>query len=342
MDNTDNKPDNMGKFFTVSPYPHRPATPWKLEIRASFAGRKIRRFFGTALEAEVTGETLCRQIRERGTAFLDNKSLSLSAAWRKFAPRAEGKSLSHRQKVERVGRRLCEKFGATMPLEFITTAQLDAWIAGIPGTGTTKAVDFRYARMFFRWAERFDLIPRNPMKALDCPVAKPKRNILSPEEMRAVLKDKKSSEWLRVAMLLGGFAGLRSTEILRMNWEDVASGQIHVRPGVMKDSGGFSERIVDFTPPLTRRAGKLCGKTGKLVPVPDRVFHAARRDMSLRLGWPRWPENALRHSFATYHLADCKNPGLTAFQMGHTSPAMVQRVYAVPARLANAAEWWAI
>jgi hypothetical protein len=37
-----------------------------------------------------------------------------------------------------------------------------------------------------------------------------------------------------------------------------------------------------------------------------------------------------------------KNAGKTAYQMGHTNPAMVQRVYAVPARKADGAAWWAI
>jgi len=48
-------------------------------------------------------------------------------------------------------------------------------------------------------------------------------------------------------------------------------------------------------------------------------------------GTHSWPANALRHSFATYHLGQCGNPGTTAFQMGHTNPAMVQRAHAVPA-----------
>jgi len=39
--------------------------------------------------------------------------------------------------------------------------------------------------------------------------------------------------------------------------------------GIMKDSGGFDQRIVDFTPPLSRRKGALTGK-GKLVTMTER------------------------------------------------------------------------
>jgi integrase len=55
-----------------------------------------------------------------------------------------------------------------------------------------------------------------------------------------------------------------------------------------------------------------------------------------------WPDNSLRHSFATYHLGRAKNAGLTAYQMGHTSSAMVQRVYSVPAAMADWQAWWNI
>jgi integrase len=201
--------------------------------------------------------------------------------------------------------------------------------------------------MFFRWAYRRQLVNRNPMDALDCPKSKPRRNILTPDEMRATIKA--ADGWMLAAVLLGGFAGLRTAEILRMNWGDIdtKAGEIHVRPGVMKDSGGFDQRIVNFTEPLTRRR-RLLEKLacefhrGKLIPVSDRVFHKERVALIRGMEWEKWPENALRHSFATYHLGKSKNPGVTAFQMGHTSPAMVQRVYAVPAARSDWKAWWAI
>lgn len=164
---------------------------------------------------------------------------------------------------------------------------------------------------------------------------------ISPAQMADAVSE--AEGWLLTSLLLGGFAGLRTAEMLRMDWADVDAdaGEIHVRPGVMKDSGGFSERIVDFTPPLERRRKGLSG-SGRLIPVSSRMFYARRKDFATALGWPNWPDNALRHSFATYHLGMTGNPGVTAFQMGHTSPAMVQRVYAVPARRADWQDWWAL
>ncbi len=51
--------------FIVVPYPARPSTPWKLEIRACFAGQRIRRFFSTEADARAEGVRLTEQIRKQ-------------------------------------------------------------------------------------------------------------------------------------------------------------------------------------------------------------------------------------------------------------------------------------
>jgi integrase len=161
--------------------------------------------------------------------------------------------------------------------------------------------------------------------------------------MRALL-DAEMSDSMRASILLGGFAGLRSIEIQRMNWEDidVKAGQIWVRPEVSKQHHGMMDRIVDFTEPMTKRKKFFTGKKGRIVPGSARAHYEERKRLAAKLGWDGFPENSLRHSFATYHLARCKSAPLTAFQMGHSSPAMVQRVYAVPAARADSEAWWEI
>jgi integrase len=160
--------------------------------------------------------------------------------------------------------------------------------------------------------------------------------------MKALL-DLELPDHVRALLLLGGFAGLRTEEVARMDWSHVNtnSGQIHVPPGAMKDSGGFDQRIVDFTEPLTRRKEWLAEQKGKIIPVALETLHTHRRRACAPV-LAEWPDNCLRHSFATYHLGKAKNAGLTSYQMGHTSSAMVQRVYSVPATLADWQAWWAI
>ena len=330
------------KHFLISPYPSRPASPWKVEIRASFAGKKIRRFCGSEAEAWAVAEKLVEKIRLRGVGGIGDEaapiSMTMRAACAAFIPRHKAKSGSHRAKVKAA----CGMLEMKFPLVAVAPAELDAWFSALPGAETSRAGTFRYVRMFFRWAHRMGYVARDPSAVLDAPKAAVGRNILTVDQMRALL-DVEMTDWLRVAILLGGFAGVRSEEIRRMEWKDIdcEAGEIHIRPGIMKDSGGFFERIVDFTAPLNRRKKLLKGK-GKLIPVVTKTFHLHRAAVARAAGLGEGPANCLRHSFATYHLAVSQDPGKTAYQMGHSSPAMVRRVYAVPARRADGADWWAI
>jgi integrase len=55
-----------------------------------------------------------------------------------------------------------------------------------------------------------------------------------------------------------------------------------------------------------------------------------------------WPTNALRHSFASYHLAHHKNAASTAAELGHTSPVMLYRHYREVVLPDAAAAWWQV
>ena len=326
--------------------PSRAKSPWKLEIRTSFAGRKVRRFFETEGGAFNAGAEIVKKIRSKGVSSLNEREggVSMKTACAAFRARHEGKSKSHKDKVGQI----CDMLQARFALAAVSPAQLESWFSTLPGSDTTRAMFYRYLRMFFGWAHRLELIQKNPIGAIDCPSAKPSRNILTPDQMKAVL-EMDLADWMLATVLLGGFAGLRTIEIARMDWSDIdaSTGEIHIRPGVGKDAGGFDQRIVNFTEPLTRR-GEWLEKTsvkfhrGRIMPVALRAFHKERQALALALKWQSWPDNCLRHSFATYHLARSKNPSLTAFQMGHTSPAMVQRVYAVPACRSDYESWFAI
>jgi len=57
------------------------------------------------------------------------------------------------------------------------------------------------------------------------------------------------------------------------------------------------------------------GARGKL----DRVCKVA--------GLSRWPQNGLRHSFASYRLAACYDAPRVAGELGHTSPQMLYGTY---------------
>ena len=267
--------------------------------------------------------------------------MSVAQALRMWSVEGEGKSKSHADKIAATVKELSSVLKG--PVARVEPLTVDRWLKTLGGSETSRAMWFRYARMFFRWCCRMRFIDRSPLDGLRPPRATPGRNILTPDQMKMLLQAPMSDDVMAL-VLLGGFAGLRTVEVARMSWEDIdtKTKQIHVRPEVSKQHDGMLQRIVDMTEPLVKRRKFFDGKKGRIVTGSMEALYERRRKVALALGWEGWPDNALRHSFATYHLGRCGNPGLTAYQMGHTSPAMVQRVYAVPAVRADWKAFWRI
>jgi hypothetical protein len=55
-----------------------------------------------------------------------------------------------------------------------------------------------------------------------------------------------------------------------------------------------------------------------------------------------WPDNALRHSFASYHLAHFKDAAALALEMGHTNSGLIFNHYRQLVRPKEAERYWNI
>ena len=161
-------------------------------------------------------------------------------------------------------------------------------------------------------------------------------------QMRACLEAAGSERRLTAYLALGAFAGLRTEEILRQQWEDIdwIHGEIYVRQP--KRVRGWRPRHVEILPALRRHLEHLALKEDKILPGARRSFHLLRRALMDKLGWSKWPSNCLRHSFKTYHSANFQDLPRTQLQMGHAGIGMTNYTYGSPATRANAASWWAL
>ena len=160
--------------------------------------------------------------------------------------------------------------------------------------------------------------------------------------MRACLEAASGDRRLTAYLALGGFAGLRTQEILRQQWEDIdwEHGEIYVRQP--KRVRGWRPRNVEILPALRRHLEHLALKEGKILPGGMRTLFNLRRAMMDKLNWKSWPSNCLRHSFKTYHAAHCQDLPKLSLQMGHSSLGMTAYVYGTPSTRANADAWWEI
>ncbi|MDP9003380.1 MAG: tyrosine-type recombinase/integrase, partial [Verrucomicrobiota bacterium] len=99
---------------------------------------------------------------------------------------------------------------------------------------------------------------------------------------------------------IGAFAGLRTAEIQRLTWDEVHldEGFIEVKAAKSKTAARrlitIQANLRAWLEPYRSASGLVC---------PANIHPRARQDRD-RAGIGRpWPNNALRHSFASYHLA---------------------------------------
>jgi integrase len=79
---------------------------------------------------------------------------------------------------------------------------------------------------------------------------------------------------------------------------------------------------------------RICPKSlrARAIVATERVGHTQAK----------WPNNGLRHSFASYRLAGIHDAPRVAVELGHTSPAMLYNTYREVALPEEAERYWRI
>lgn len=136
---------------------------------------------------------------------------------------------------------------------------------------------------------------------------------------------------------LGAFAGLRSAEALRLEWADVdlAGGFITVGSDKSKTR---SRRLVPIALNLAQWLAPYAQRTGKVWAGGEREFKRLRRLMLAQSG-VKWKDNALRHSFISYRVAQAQDAARVSLEAGN-SPQMIFRHYRELVKPADAERWF--
>jgi len=124
-------------------------------------------------------------------------------------------------------------------------------------------------------------------------------------------------------LAIGAFSGLRDAEIKRLDWSEVDQKRGHIEVKARKAKSA-RRRIVEMHSNLREWLRPYAGMTGVVVAVNWRKkLDAVRKAARLA----RWPNNGLRHSYASYRLAAIHDAPRVASELGHTSPQMLYGVY---------------
>jgi len=211
------------------------------------------------------------------------------------------------------------------PIAAITIEELDNWLRDLPLSPKSRANFRANIGVLFSYASNRRIIDFNPITH----TAKPKLpdnppEIFTVDELRALLESANCLSPDVLPMLaIGAFAGLREAEIQRLDWTeiDLVRGHIEVKAAKAKSA---RQRIVPVRPNLAAWLQPYSGMTGRVVPAGARRKLARVREAAKLT---RWPNNGLRHSFASYLLAAIHDAPRVAAELGHTSPQMLYSTY---------------
>lgn len=230
------------------------------------------------------------------------------------------------------------------PVAEITGREVDEWLRGLVGSRsgnlvapTTRNNFRRVLVVAFNFARERGYCIANPAetsakaKEIETPVG-----ILTPETTARLLESCPAA--LVPFVAIGAFAGLRRAEIERLDWSevDLQSGLIQVTASKAKSARRrfvkIRENLADWLRPYAAASGPVAPGTFR------ELLDAARESAGIK----DWPQNALRHSFASYHIARFNDAAALALEMGHTNSNLVFQHYREVVKPADAVKYWEI
>jgi integrase len=235
--------------------------------------------------------------------------------------------------------RFARDFG-TRPIAAITVEELDDWLRNLDCAPKTRANFRANIGVMFSYAERRRMIDINPVLRTSRPKLIDKApEIFSVNELTALLNAASTVAPDVLPMLgIGAFAGLRESEIKRLDWAEVnlQRNYIEVKADKAKTA---KRRIVRIQPNLARWLRPYGGLSGLVVPVNARKkLSGVRRRARLS----QWSKNGLRHSFASYRLAATNDAATVAAELGHSTSQMLYSTYRELVLPEEAERYWQI
>lgn len=219
----------------------------------------------------------------------------------------------------------------------ITVREVDEWLRALQVSATTRNNFRRVLVVAFNFAFQHGYCSGNPAektalaKVVETPVG-----ILSVEQTQGLLES--TAHELVPFVAIGAFAGLRRAELERLDWSEVDLGQKLIEVIAAK-SKSARRRFVRIRPNLAKWLRPYARASGKVTPLDYReLLDSARETAKIQ----DWPHNALRHSFASYHLAHFKDAAALALELGHTNSNLVFQHYRQLVKPKNARHYWSI
>jgi len=307
--------------------------PTALRVMAQNAAERLKPFGKTITEAVDHYVAYLKASEKSCTAVQLVKELVA-------AKEKDGASVRHVGDLRVRLDKFAQKFNG-QTVATITSAEIDDWLRSLPVSAVTHNNFRRLVVLMFNFAIGRGYASSNPAeKTAKAREPKSKPGILTVQQASALLEN--AAPDILPYIAIGLFAGLRRAEIERLDWSEIdfESGQIEVT--AEKSKSKIANRFITIQPNLREWLLPFRKLRGNVTPQ-DRfefrhLFEQARKDSGIK----EWPDNALRHSFASYHVAHFKDAKGLALEMGHTDSGMLFNHYRALVRPKEAERYWNI
>lgn len=282
-----------------------------------------------------------------------------------------GLSYRHTRDMEGKLRRFAETFG-NRSVATITRLEIEDWLHQLNLSPASVNSYRRILVVTFNDAKRDGHVDHNPVEDVrPAKVIESEVGIVTPPEAAAMLSG--AAAEIQPALAIGLFAGLRMSELEQLDWSEVHInfGNIQVKAVKAKSARNrlvpISDNLKVWLQNCDRRTGSVWPKShqrgrkmmeaahraagfGTAQEVRQAEAKAKLQKKSSGKKKPvkeepvlrKWPDNGLRHSYATYHLAHHENAASLALYLGHTNTALIFAHYRLPVAKDEAADYWTI
>jgi integrase len=301
----------------------------------------------TLLGGRATITEACRDWLKRNAVTLPRVTVFDAVAQLKKQAVTDKKSQRRRVQLAAVLDRLAESFNCEV--HTLTPNLFADYLAALPFAERTKANHRDVIGYFNRWLILRGYLPKGT-DWLEGVQKYKKRKIgkistYTADEMLRLIAA--ADDRILPLIVIGGFAGLRHSEIARLEWQDIdlAEGFIEVK-SVEGTKSDETRRIVPIKDNLKKFLLPLAKKNGKVLTHANTTKQllktaAQTRDTAKEIVAIEWKHNALRHTYISARVAESGDVPRVADEAGN-SPQVIRTNYLKRIRPAAAAEWFAI
>ena len=225
----------------------------------------------------------------------------------------------------------------------LTRAEIEAWLGSQGWEARTRNGALGHARTLMSWGRDQGHLVNDPAAGIASRTETVEEiGTLTVAQAERLLRAAVQQPRIMGYVVLGLFGGLRRAEIERLTWDaiNLKEGTVIVGARLSKTR---TRRVVDLTKNalawLKAAGDEVRGNTQRVAPANLKELWP---EFWPKAGLAVWPNNALRHTFASMHYAHHQDEAKLQAQMGHESARMLHQHYRALKSKTEAAAFWAL